>query len=75
MRHEIENGDLVVGECLCHGVTITGTAGTIATPAPVLAQPDFWSPKRVRVWHVQEFPGAMPHDVPVSKLRLAKADA
>lgn len=54
----------VTGECWCHGIVISGPAGTVAQPKPYW-HTDFWTGKRVRCVAVSEQPGWMPHDVPL----------
>ena len=66
----INHGDQIKGECLCHGVQVTGPAGTRAQPAPYWKD-DFWGGGRQKCWAVLETPGGMPHDLPVTKVEPA----
>lgn len=63
----------VTGECLCHGVVVTGTAGTVAQPDPYW-HADIWTGTRVKCVAVMVPPGAMPHDVPVKGLSVTPPD-
>jgi hypothetical protein len=58
---------IVTGKCLCHGLVVTGHAGTVAQPRPFLYR-DIFGGKPVRCWAVvdQEY-GGMPHDLPVAE--------
>lgn len=59
----------VEGECLCHGIIVTGTAGTIAQPDPYWHQ-DFWTGKRIKCVAVLVPGQAQPHDIPVKGMRV-----
>lgn len=74
MTHSAENDrPTVTGECLCHGIIVTGTAGTVAQPEPYW-HTDLWTGTRIKCVAVMEPGRAMPHDVPVKGLRVTSPE-
>jgi hypothetical protein len=63
----IKRDDWVTGECLCHGVVVTGRAGTVAQPAPYRHRLDAFKAATVWCWAVSE-DNSNPHDVPIKNL-------
>lgn len=68
MTAEPDLRPIVTGKCLCHGITITGSQGTVAQPDPYWLA-DLWGGPRTRCVAVQEDGTGQPHDVPLGKLR------
>ena len=69
---KLKRGQLIKGECLCHGIEVQGPAFTVAAPRPYWHQ-DLWTGARIKCVAVVEpstDPRAQPHDIPLSAVRL-----